>query len=276
MTGQDASERFRPSPKLGQNFLVDPNISRKIAESAGIQAGELALEVGPGRGILTRALLEAGARVLAIEMDYRLFDDLSAEFVGNKSIEIIRGDVLEVNLSDLLRARLKSGEKAAVVANLPYSISTEALFLFLEHASLFSRITVMLQKEVADRLAAGPGSRTYGALSAAVGLHGKTRALFPVGAASFKPQPRVDSAVVQITLSPLAQGEELALARQIVRAAFTRRRKQLRNSLLESNLFRGKTLEVDQALAKAGIAPTIRAEELSPEDFLKLARAAQT
>lgn len=265
-------DRFRPSKKLGQNFLVDEGITRRIAESAKIEEGELVLEVGPGKGILTRALLEAGARVLAIEMDWRLHEELRDAFAPEPRLEIIRSDVLDVNLDDVLRARLGEGETAQVVANLPYSVAGPAIFAFLEASEHLSQITVMLQKEMADRIAAGPGSKTYGSISAAIALHGEARLLFPVKPGAFRPRPRVDSAVIQIRIEPRAPAAELRLARKVVRAAFARRRKQLRNSLLESGFLRGKQREVDAALAAAGIDPRTRAEQLGADDFLGLSR----
>ena len=264
---------FRPSKKLGQNFLVDTNIVRRTVESAALAPGELVLEVGPGKGVLTRALLDAGARVLAVEMDFRLYEELLETFAGEERLEIIRADILDVDLTSELGKRLKPGEKASIVANLPYSVSSQAIFAFLDASAHLRQIVVMLQKEMAQRISAAPGSKTYGSISAAIALHGKAKLLFKVGPNSFRPRPKVDSAVVGIELKPIAGDEELVLARRIVRAAFARRRKQLRNSLLEAPQLTLAPEVIDRALAGAGIDPKIRAEQLSAPDFLKLSAA---
>lgn len=264
---------FHPSRKLGQNFLVDQSVVRRIVESAKLSPGELVLEVGPGKGILTRGLLEAGARVLAVEMDFRLYEELQETFAGEPNLEIIRSDILDVDLSAELGKRLAEGEKASVVANLPYSVSSQAIFAFLDASAYLRNITVMLQKEMAQRIAAPPGSKTYGSISAAIALHGGAKLLFKVGPGAFRPRPRVDSAVVGIEIAPMAQEAELAVARKVVRAAFARRRKQLRNSLMEAPQLTLSAEVIDRALAQAGIDPKIRAEMLSAQEFLKLAAA---
>lgn len=264
---------FRPSRKLGQNFLVDQNIVRRIVASAQLSPGELVLEVGPGKGILTGALLETGVRVLAVEMDFRLHEELSETFAGNENLEIIRSDILDVDLGAELQRRLKPGEKASVVANLPYSVSSQAIFAFLDASAHLKRLTIMLQKEMAQRIAAKPGSKTYGSISAAIALHGSAKLLFKVGPGAFRPRPRVDSAVIGIELDPIASEKQLAPARQVVRAAFARRRKQLRNSLMEAPQLQLGADVIDAALERAQIDPKIRAEQLEARDFLRLSNA---
>ncbi len=272
----DEEKRFRPSKKLGQSFLVDTRIAERIAKSANLQRGEVVLEIGPGKGILTRCLLDTGAFVLAIEKDYRLYEELLDVMGANPNVQLECADVLDLNIPELLAKRLPYEEKAQVVSNLPYSITGPAIFRLLDASERISKITLMLQREVVDRIVAKPGSKDYSSLSAGIALHGKAKMLFTVGAGAFRPRPRVQSAVVQIEMIPIAPPGDLAAARRVVRAAFTRRRKQLRNSLLESGIFKDGVAEVDRMLAGAGISPEVRAETLKAEDFLKLARGLES
>lgn len=249
--------------RLGQHFLLDPSILRRIAAAAGELRGLAVVEVGPGPGGLTRALLEAGADlVIAIERDPRfaaLLRELEAEVAGR--LTVVEGDALAV---DPFATR---GERPVrIVANLPYNIATPLLFGWFEHLERIEAMVLMFQKEVALRLVAGPGSADYGRLAVMAGLLCHVERLFDLPAAAFTPPPRVSSSVVRLTPRPDRPGP--ALARGIARvaqAAFGQRRKMLRQSL------RALGGEPATLLEAAGIDPTRRAESLSLDEFKHLA-----
>jgi len=249
---------------LGQHFLLDLNLTRRIARAAGPLDAGTTIEIGPGPGGLTRALLELGAaHVIAIERDARAvaaLGELAAAYPGR--LEIVEGDALELDA-----ARLGAAPRR-IVANLPYNISTALLVRWLERSEAFEGFTLMFQREVAERLAARPRSKAYGRLSVLAAWLAEVELMFNIAREAFVPPPKVTSTVVRLTprAVPLAPAEPVALA-SVTAAAFGQRRKMLRTSL--------KTLGLDtQALiARAGIAPTARAEEIDVAGFASLARA---
>ena len=251
--------------RLGQNFLLDLNLTAKIARAAGPLEGITVLEVGPGPGGLTRALLDAGAaHVIAIERDRRCMaalGELAAHYPGR--LQVVEGDALAVDEAALLQ-----GRRAHLVANLPYNIATALLMKWLAGPARFERYVLMFQKEVAERLAAEPRSKAYGRLSVAVQWRCSVRRLFDIPARAFTPPPKVTSSLVELIprAAPLAPADPDVLER-VTAAAFGQRRKMLRASL--------KSLGSDPEprLALAGIQPTARAEELNVEAFCALARA---
>jgi len=252
---------------LGQHFLLDLNITRKIARAAEVAPGDLVLEIGPGPGGLTRALLEAGARVVAVERDRRCvaaLEELAAAWPGRLAVE--EGDALAIDERALL------GGSAKIIANLPYNISTELLIKWLRLNAagppIWSRMTLMFQKEVADRILAAPGSKTYGRLSVIAQAASIPGRAFDLPARAFTPPPKVESSVVLFSPAPSPLASVAALER-VTAAAFGQRRKMLRSSL--KPVF-GESLGT--ALEKAGVAETARAEEVPVAKFVELAAAA--
>lgn len=254
---------------LGQHFLLDLNLTRKIARAAGVSPGERVLEIGPGPGGLTRALLEAGAHVLAVERDARCLaalEELGEVFPGK--LEIVEADALAVHE----RALLGPGP-LKICANLPYNISTELLVKWLRanhsvDGPLWNIMALMFQKEVADRILAASGSKTYGRLSVIAQAAGRPRRAFDLPARAFTPPPKVDSTVVVFEPAPQRLADIGALER-LTQAAFSQRRKMLRSSL--------KPLwgvDVEARLAAAGVAPTDRAEAIPVDRYVALAGAA--
>tara|TARA_R110002110_G_scaffold80591_4_gene209851 strand:- start:1202 stop:2080 length:879 start_codon:yes stop_codon:yes gene_type:complete len=250
---------------LGQNFLLDLNITRRIARAAGPLDHATVLEIGPGPGGLTRALLEEGAAtVIAVERDDRCLAALEqVAAVAGGRLQVVAGDALTVDIAAL---GAKHG-KLRVVANLPYNISTPLLIGWLRQLSLFDRFVLMFQSEVADRLAAPPGSKAYGRLSVAAQWRCGVRPLFTLPPRAFTPAPKVASTVVELTPRdrPLAQADPDILE-EVVAAAFGQRRKMLRAAL------KGVFADPQAVLTAAGIAPQARAETVSIEGFCALAR----
>ena len=252
---------------LGQHFLLDLNLTRKIARAASVSADDRVLEIGPGPGGLTRALLEAGSKVVAIERDARCIaalEEVSNAYPGK--LNVIEADALEIDE----RALLGPGV-VKICANLPYNISTELLIKWLranhEHAApLWSVMALMFQKEVADRILAAPGSKTYGRLSVISQAASRPRRAFDLPARAFTPPPKVDSTVVVFEPANTTLPNIAALER-VTQAAFSQRRKMLRSSL--KSLFGPET---EARLEGVGIAPTTRAEDVSVSDFLALAQ----
>ena len=258
---------LRARKALGQNFLLDLNLTRRIARAAGPLEGATVVEVGPGPGGLTRALLaEGAARVIAIERDGRCLAalaEIAAHFPGR--LEVVAGDALKVDLGTL------AAGPARVVANLPYNIGTELLVRWLTPPSWppwWESLTLMFQREVAERIVAAPGSGAYGRLSVLAQWRAVPRLVLDVPAAAFTPPPKVNSAVVRVVPAEAPADVEPTVLERVVAAAFGQRRKMLRQSL--------KAYDPDAArlLQRAGIEPTRRAETLSVEEFLRLARAA--
>jgi len=249
-----------PSKALGQNFLVDPNTARRIARLAGVGPGDRVVEVGPGLGSLTLALLDAGAEVRAVELDRRLAAVLAEVTEGR--CEITVGDALEVDLAGLCDA---PGTK--VVANLPYNVAVPIVVRFLEQAPLAASQFVMVQAEVAQRLAAAPGDPAYGAVSVKVAYHAVASLAGKVPRTVFLPEPNVDSMLVsvarreRVAVDPDDVAEERLF--EVVRAAFAHRRKMLRRSL--------DGIVAPGAYERAGVAPTQRPEELDVAAFGRLA-----
>jgi 16S rRNA (adenine1518-N6/adenine1519-N6)-dimethyltransferase len=250
--------------RLGQNFLTDPNIVRKIVALADLRPTDHVLEIGPGRGVLTEALCRTAARVTAIEIDARLHEYLESRRQNFPHLELILGDALTYPLDTFPPGTI-------VVANLPYYLSTPLLFRLLEHRDRFPRMVLMLQNEVAERLAAEPGGPDYGVLSVMAQHAAEITKAFRVSAQCFRPRPDVGSAVVLLrTRGPsalTAQGEDAFSA--AVHAAFAHRRKTVVNSLRDEGY---DQREAAEALASLGLSTTIRAERLSLEQFVRLSR----
>lgn len=266
---------FSFSKSLGQNFLINPAVCPKIAELGGCKKGVCALEIGTGVGVLTRELAERCDRVVAVEIDRRLEPILEETLADFDNVEVIFADVMETDLSELIREKFGNSE-VVVCANLPYYITSPVIMRVLESRLPISAMTVMVQKEAADRICAKPATRECGAISLAVSYYSEPKMLFRVNRGSFMPAPNVDSAVIRLDIKrevPLPPDRERQLFR-IVRAAFAQRRKQLVNPL-SAELDRSKA-EVAELLAECGIKTTARAEELTLGEFMALSERCAT
>jgi 16S rRNA (adenine1518-N6/adenine1519-N6)-dimethyltransferase len=259
----------RPQKRLGQNFLCDPNILEKIVRIAGVRDTDTVVEIGSGIGALT-ALLAAGARrVIAIEVDRRLVDVLREELGGLNNVEIVQGDVLEY---DFASARPEGGEgRIRVVGNVPYNLSSQIVLRLLDYRESVDRAVLMLQREVAERLAAPPGTKDYGPLSVYVALYTQPWLDMRVPASCFVPRPDVDSRVIRLDMrrEPLCAVDDTALFRDVVRGCFAKRRKTLLNNLRQSAL-PVRPEAVPALLEELGIDGTRRAETLSVLEFATL------
>lgn len=264
-----ASLDVTPTKKLGQNFVVDANTVRKIVAVAGVDRDDRVVEVGPGLGSLTLAILETGAKVTAVEIDHRLAERLpetaAQHGVPDGALTVVDADALRV--TDL------PGDPTVLVANLPYNVSVPVLLHFMETFPGLERGVVMVQAEVGERLAAPPGSKVYGAPSVKAAWYGPWRLAGTVSRQVFWPVPNVDSVLVGFTRDPEARGTEAerALTFRVVDAAFQQRRKMLRQAL--STVLGGSAAGATEVLERAGVAPTARGEELSIDDFVRIARA---
>ena len=258
-----------PTKKLGQNFVVDANTVRKIVHAARVQPGERVVEIGPGLGSLTLAILEAGASVTAVEIDHRLARRLP-QTVAEHGVD---PTMLTVVDADALQVTALPGDPSVLVANLPYNVSVPVLLHFLESFDHLRRGVVMVQAEVAERLAAKPGSKIYGSPSVKAAWYGEWRLTGTVSRQVFWPVPNVDSLLVGFDRSEEERGpvEERVRTFQIVDAAFNQRRKMLRQAL--SGLFGGSAAASD-VLESAGVAPTARGEDLTVDDYHRIARHA--
>ncbi|WP_394806991.1 16S rRNA (adenine(1518)-N(6)/adenine(1519)-N(6))-dimethyltransferase RsmA [Acidaminococcus timonensis] len=257
---------LRAKKKFGQNFLINEKVVRGIAEYAQVVPGDLVLEIGPGIGTLTQALAETGARVKSVEIDRSLLPVLARTLEGYPNVEIVPGDVLKIDLAEVTEHR-----SFTVAANLPYYITTPIIFALLEQDLPLQRLVVMVQKEVAERMIASPGGKEYGPLSLALQYYSRPRLAIPVPAHDFMPAPRVDSMVVvcEKREQPPVSANPKAFF-QVVRAAFSQRRKMLSNCLKTLGL---SADQVKDLMAQAGIDLKRRGESLSMEEFGQLASA---
>jgi len=247
-----------PSRALSQNFLIDGNIIRKTVTLAEVKAGDSVLEIGPGPGALTEALLETGANVIAVEKDKRLATAL--ERLQNGRLRVINDDILTVNLEEILPKGTK------VVANLPYSLTSPILGRLLPSHHLIETVVVMVQKEVAKRLCAKAGTKDFSSLTLFVNFHSKIKSSFDVGRRCFYPAPKVDSAVVRMDLNSPPALSDTDRFWKLIKTSFNQRRKMMRASLKE--LYPAKTVE--GALIDIKTAPTSRPEQLSLDKFIAL------
>ncbi|MBQ9480356.1 MAG: 16S rRNA (adenine(1518)-N(6)/adenine(1519)-N(6))-dimethyltransferase RsmA [Selenomonadaceae bacterium] len=264
--------KLRASKRLGQNFLIDRSIVNGIVDAADICDGDLVLEIGPGIGTLTQGLLEAGAHVIAVELDKKLPAVLAETLKGYEHINVVQGDILKVDINELMGNR-----PFKVVANLPYYITSSIILTLLEQRLPITKLVTMVQREVAERMVANPetlapndSAKIYGALSVAVQYFTEPRIIFDVPPSAFMPQPEVTSSVIVCDVHiPPAVADEKLFSR-VVRGAFGQRRKTLINSLMGAGFERQRLIE---AMAKAGIDPKLRAESLRLEQFIALADA---
>jgi 16S rRNA (adenine1518-N6/adenine1519-N6)-dimethyltransferase len=263
---------LHPTKRRGQNFVTDPNTVRRIVRDAGVQAGDLVVEVGPGLGSLTLALLEAGARVVAVELDHGLARaveqvaaDRAADAVAEGRVRIVRADALDVAYADLLDAR-----PAAMVANLPYNVATPILMTALREGAL-AGYHVMVQREVGERWVARPGDPAYAGVSARLALHADARIAGTISRQAFWPVPNVDSVTVDVRPHDRVDPARRTAAAALVDAGFARRRKVLRSALAAEGL---PADAVEAVLVGLGLPADARAEQLAPEHWLALADAA--
>ncbi len=254
---------------FGQNFLIDPTVPERIADACADRENVLVLEIGPGIGCLTQELALRYDRVLAVEIDRGLIPILEKTMAEHPNVKVICADIMELDLADILE-REAEGRDIVVCANLPYYITTPILMRLLECSVAFRSITVMIQAEVAARLAAAPGSSDYGAITAVLAYYGRAHRLFTVPPGCFMPAPKVSSAVVRIDLygeKPYSPKDEKLFFRTI-HAAFGMRRKTLPNALGALGEFSKEQLI--SAITDCGLSETVRGERLSAEDFCRL------
>jgi len=262
--------RHRAKRSLGQNFLVDANLQHKIVEAVGAGPDDEVLEIGPGTGALTRHLVDRVGRLVLVELDDELAAGLVERYGDRDHVEVLHGDVLEVSLAD----HLSDPDGVLVVGNIPYNITTPIVFRLLERPRPRA-IVLMVQDEVAARIVAPVGTKTYGSLSVGVRTVADVERLFKVGRGAFRPVPGVDSAVVRITpFRPERTDErEEASLRSLVRAVFQWRRKQLRKILRDHPELGYDASTLARALEAADVAPTDRPERVAPDAFVRMVRA---
>lgn len=277
MSLRDLCEKYniRFKKSLGQNLLLDDNINRIMTEAAAIAPEDDVVEVGAGLGALTRHLSQKAGRLLAVEIDREFMPCLEDQFRDALNVRLFRGDILNHSLPKLLNEFLPGGSSFKMVSNLPYYITTPILFHFLESPVRFSRIVVMVQQEVALRLVAAPGARDYGILTLAARLLAEVDIVHRVPRTCFTPKPNVDSCVVRFRCreNPLYPDLDARFLTGLVRAAFSQRRKTIRNSLTKSGAFGASKEAVIEAFDAAGIDSNRRPETLDLDDFAVLAKA---
>ncbi|MDD6667074.1 MAG: 16S rRNA (adenine(1518)-N(6)/adenine(1519)-N(6))-dimethyltransferase RsmA [Lachnospiraceae bacterium] len=262
---------FTFKKKFGQNFLINDQILDEICDAADITREDFVLEIGPGIGTLTQVLSERAGKVLAVELDTKLLPILADTLAFCKNTEVLNQDILKVDLEKVAEEK-NEGKTFKVVANLPYYITTPILLNLLTGHAPVESITVMVQKEVAERMQAGPGTKDYGALSLAIQYYTVPEYICTVTPDNFIPRPKVDSAVIRLDLRKEAavETEDEKLLFQLIRAAFSQRRKTLVNSLSNAAISDISKEDVRQALGEMGLEESIRGEKLSLEDFAKL------
>ena len=264
--------QFNFQKKFGQNFLIDDHVIYKIIHGAQVTKDDFVLEIGPGIGTMTQYLAEAIREVAAVEIDRKLIPILNETLSEYDNVTIINEDILKVDIRALALEK-NDGKPIKVVANLPYYITTPIIMGLFESHVPIDNITVMVQKEVADRMKVGPGSKDYGALSLAVQYYAKPYLVANVPANCFIPRPNVDSAVIRLTRheTPVVSVDNEALLFNIIRASFNQRRKTLQNGLKNSNLISASKEDIVDAIREAGLPETIRGEALALEQFADLA-----
>ena len=264
---------FSFQKKFGQNFLIDENVVEKIVRDAGVTKDDFVLEIGPGIGTMTQILCENAREVVAVEIDDRLIPNLTEDTLSwYDNVTVIHEDILKLDIVKLANER-NGGKPIKVVANLPYYITTPIIMgLFESHVPLDS-ITIMVQKEVADRMQVGPGTKDYGALSLAVQYYAKPQILLNVPASCFMPRPNVDSAVIQLTryAKPPVEVADEHLMFRLIRASFNQRRKTMTNSVGNSPELSVSKEQMAAALEKCGLSATVRGEALTLAQFAELA-----
>ena len=262
---------FNFQKKFGQNFLIDTQVLEKIIEESGITKDDFVLEIGPGIGTMTQYLCENAREVAAVEIDKNLILILADTLSAYDSVEVINDDILKVDINKLAEEK-NGGKPIKVVANLPYYITTPIIMgLFESHVPIDS-ITIMVQKEVADRMQEGPGSKEYGALSLAVQYYAKPEIVVNVPPSCFMPQPKVGSAVIRLTRhsEPPVTVKREKLLFQVIRASFNQRRKTLANGLANYGAFGLPKEELQACIEELGVSVNIRGEALSLEQFAQL------
>lgn len=262
---------FSFSKTLGQNFLINPSVCPKIAEMGGCGENVCAIEIGTGVGVLTKELAKRCDKVVAVELDERLKPVLEETLAEFDNVEVIFADVMQTDLHKIIEEKF-GGKETVICANLPYYITSPVIMKILEERLPIKALTVMVQKEAADRICAKPATRESGAISYAVSWYSAPKILFRVNRGSFMPSPNVDSAVIRLDVKPesaLPADEEKRMFR-IIKAGFSQRRKQLANPL--SGAFGLDKAALCGIFENLGIKPTARAEELSLEDYARLAK----
>ena len=259
-----------PRKRWSQHFLVDPNILNKVIRTAQVEKEDVILEVGPGLGEMTLALARQVEKVIAVEIDPKLVAILNKKMKDYPNVEVVKGDILKVDFRQFLK---REGHPIKVVANLPYQISTPLLFRFIESKEAFSTFTLMLQKEVAERMVAPPGRKEYGPLSIFIQIFLDVSIRFFIKPSAFFPPPKVESAVVHMVWKekPMIETKDEEWFKRVVRACFGYRRKTLVNALKHSELFLPEPVELK--MEAIGIDPRRRPETLTIQEFVSLAEA---
>lgn len=255
---------------FGQNFLIDDNILQNIVESANVTSDDTVIEIGPGLGNLTHYILEKNAKLIAFEIDTDMVDILNNRFANNNNLEIVNKDILKVNMEEYI-----DNKKVKIIANLPYYITSPIIFKLLEYRKKIHSITIMIQKEVAERITAVPHSKDYGVLTINTNYMADVEKLFNVPNTSFVPAPNVTSAVIQIVPNATKEKElgieNEEIFKDLVRKAFSARRKKLSNSLCNTGINHMTKQEINHMITAVGLSENSRAEEISIKDYVKMA-----
>ena len=264
--------QFAFQKRFGQNFLIDAHVLEKIVNAAGITKDDCVLEIGPGIGTMTQYLAESAGQVIAVEIDTNLLPILTDTLKDYSNVKVINQDILKVDINELVK-EYNNGRPIKVVANLPYYITTPIIMGLFESNVPIDNITVMVQKEVADRMQVGPGSKDYGALSLAVQYYASPYIVANVPPNCFIPRPNVGSAVIRLTRyqEPPVQVKDPKLMFKLIRASFNQRRKTLQNGLNNSPEISFSKEEITKAIESLGVSPSVRGEALSLEQFAQLA-----
>ena len=264
--------QFAFQKRFGQNFLIDAHVLEKIVSAAGITMDDCVLEIGPGIGTMTQYLAESAGQVIAVEIDTNLLPILADTLKDYSNVKVINQDILKVDINELVK-EYNNGRPIKVVANLPYYITTPIIMGLFESNVPIDNITVMVQKEVADRMQVGPGSKDYGALSLAVQYYASPYIVANVPPNCFIPRPNVGSAVIRLTRyqEPPVQVKDPKLMFKLIRASFNQRRKTLQNGLNNSPEISFSKEEITKAIESLGVSPSVRGEALSLEQFAQLA-----